>query len=298
MSPVCLSLYKRDKNMDLKKIKYFLQAAESLNLSKAAQQLELTPAALYHQINHLEEQLRLSLFNRAHAQLSLTDEGKVFYEQSKKLLQQLNMTVAKTRYRAKRKQGQLKIACSLIQDTALLTKIISNLKDLNFQPVLDFSDKTHTDQLMMNELVDIRFMSKPYEDKIYKSKKLETEKMIFLVKKGYFCTSKKVVTLKDLYNLNIIYMQDSWSKIIHQSLFKISKKNELDLNFHYPVDNELSMLNYVRLGIGCAVVPLSKVPESKYIDRIPCGFDLPDLSVYLVYKKLDSAWITQCLEKI
>ncbi len=58
----------------------FVQAVKEGGFSAAARVLELTPSAVSKQISRLEDRLGLRLLNRSTRHISLTDEGRVFYE--------------------------------------------------------------------------------------------------------------------------------------------------------------------------------------------------------------------------
>jgi DNA-binding transcriptional LysR family regulator len=66
-----------------------VQAADSGSFTKAAQVLDLTPAAVSKNVAALEALLQVRLFNRTTRQLSLTEEGKAFIAQTREGLQAL-----------------------------------------------------------------------------------------------------------------------------------------------------------------------------------------------------------------
>jgi DNA-binding transcriptional LysR family regulator len=66
-----------------------VQAADSGSFTKAAQVLDLTPAAVSKNVAALEAVLQVRLFNRTTRQLSLTEEGKAFIAQTREGLQAL-----------------------------------------------------------------------------------------------------------------------------------------------------------------------------------------------------------------
>ena len=65
--------------MDYQKLKYFLKAAETLNFSKAAKELYITPQSFGKQITLLEQAMGFPLFERSTRQLRLTAAGKLVY---------------------------------------------------------------------------------------------------------------------------------------------------------------------------------------------------------------------------
>ncbi len=60
-------------------LRAFEAAARHLSLTKAAQELHVTPGALSHQIRGLEETLGLALFERRARAIALTPAGKLLY---------------------------------------------------------------------------------------------------------------------------------------------------------------------------------------------------------------------------
>jgi DNA-binding transcriptional LysR family regulator len=72
--------------MELRHLRYFVAVAEELNFTRAAEQLHLAQPSLTRQIHNLEEELGVRLLNRTKNQVSLTEEGKSFLVDAKKLV--------------------------------------------------------------------------------------------------------------------------------------------------------------------------------------------------------------------
>lgn len=74
--------------MELKQLHYFLQVAESLNFSRAAEQLYISQPTLSYQIAELERELGVELFVRDRRRVYLTPAGKALLEPARNLLKQ------------------------------------------------------------------------------------------------------------------------------------------------------------------------------------------------------------------
>jgi LysR family transcriptional regulator, glycine cleavage system transcriptional activator len=61
----------------LRSLRAFDAAAQHLNFTRAASDMGVTPAAISNQIKELEEQLRVSLFQRTSRSMRLTKEGEI-----------------------------------------------------------------------------------------------------------------------------------------------------------------------------------------------------------------------------
>jgi len=72
--------------MEIRHLRYFVAVAEALSFTKAAVMLHLAQPSLTRQITGLEEELGVILLNRTKREVKLTDEGRSFLIDAKRLL--------------------------------------------------------------------------------------------------------------------------------------------------------------------------------------------------------------------
>ena len=77
----------------LSKMYTFEVAARHESFALAAEELSLSPSAVSHRINLLEEELGIALFVRSHRKVELTQEGKRVYWTLKSSLDTLNQEI-------------------------------------------------------------------------------------------------------------------------------------------------------------------------------------------------------------
>jgi LysR family transcriptional regulator, glycine cleavage system transcriptional activator len=77
----------------LNALRAFEAAARHLSFTKAAHELNVTPAALSHQMRTLEDHLGVPLFNRRAKGLSLTEAGRVLYPGTQSAFESLRTAV-------------------------------------------------------------------------------------------------------------------------------------------------------------------------------------------------------------
>lgn len=73
--------------MDLKQLEYIVGIAEEKNITKAAKKLYITQSALNQTLLKLEKEIGEPLFERSKLNLYLTEIGKIYVEQAKKILE-------------------------------------------------------------------------------------------------------------------------------------------------------------------------------------------------------------------
>ncbi len=73
--------------MDLRSLHYFTVVAEELNITRAAERLNMSQPPLSSQIKGLEEELGVRLFIRGKRHLTMTEAGALLYRRAKQLLE-------------------------------------------------------------------------------------------------------------------------------------------------------------------------------------------------------------------
>jgi LysR family transcriptional regulator, benzoate and cis,cis-muconate-responsive activator of ben and cat genes len=83
--------------MELRHLRYFIAAAETENVSRAALKLHVSQPALSRQIRDLEAELGFALFERSAKSVRLTAAGKAFLGEARAVLQRADEAVTRAR---------------------------------------------------------------------------------------------------------------------------------------------------------------------------------------------------------
>ena len=131
-----------------KTIDAFRKACETGSFTRAAEELYISHTALIKQINRLEEEVGVILFNRTSHGVNLTEAGKVFYEKSSDILSVCNEAIMQARKVGQYQKYVIRVGVSL------------------FYPVGIFLDFWHSFQ-ELSSLFDLKIVQIPNDAKRY-----------------------------------------------------------------------------------------------------------------------------------
>lgn len=95
--------------MELRHLRYFIAVAEELHFGRAAERLGISQPPLSQQIQALEEEIGARLFERTNHRVELTDAGRLFLDESRQVLAQVDKAVLLARRAHLGELGELKI---------------------------------------------------------------------------------------------------------------------------------------------------------------------------------------------
>ncbi|HOY71442.1 MAG TPA: LysR substrate-binding domain-containing protein [Methylotenera sp.] len=150
------------KNLTLRQIKIFICAAKHLSFSKAADELNITAAAVSLQMKEMEKDFDTKLFNRDNKKIKLTLEGEHFLIYAIKVMSTLDQ--AKEAIDKLRGKEMKPLRIGLVSTTRYFfpTVLVEFQKIYpNVQLKVDVKNREQLIQLLHNGEIDIAIMGKP-----------------------------------------------------------------------------------------------------------------------------------------
>ena len=95
--------------MELRHLRYFVAVGEEQHYGRAAQRLRVAQPALSRQIQDLEEEIGFKLFDRLPRGVKMSDAGKLFLEDARRILQEVNEATMRAGRVARGQSGTLRV---------------------------------------------------------------------------------------------------------------------------------------------------------------------------------------------
>jgi DNA-binding transcriptional LysR family regulator len=115
--------------MELRVLRYFVEAAKEESMTNAAAKLHVTQPTLSRQIKELEEELGQKLFVRGNYKLRLTLEGEILYKRALDILDMVDLTTAEFASMNEFHGGDIYIGCAESDGISFLAKVAKGLQN-------------------------------------------------------------------------------------------------------------------------------------------------------------------------
>lgn len=186
--------------MELRQLRYFVRAAETLNFTEAARTLFITESTLSLQIKQLESELNTLLFERVRRSVLLTEAGSVFLPYARKTLADAENAAQKLNELNNIQTGCLNIGVTYSLGS-LLTNTLMQFSRKYPGVRLNIVYRTATDLLEMltNRQVDFVLSYEPLKnDKQVESRRLFDSQLSVIVHAYHPLAALKRVSLAQL----------------------------------------------------------------------------------------------------
>lgn len=186
--------------MELRQLKYFVKAAETLNFSEAAKALFITQSTLSQQIRQLENELDTELFHRNSHEMSLTEAGQELLPYATSTIRSAETCLDRIRDLKQLLTGELNIGVTYTFSPILTETVIAFMKRYP-QVKLNIYYKSMEELMTMLQKREVDFVlafkpSEPYEN--IESHVLFDNRLAAVVHKGHPLAGRSRVSLEEL----------------------------------------------------------------------------------------------------
>lgn len=115
--------------MEIRVLRYFLEAAREGNITKAAGRLHISQPTLSRQLKELEEELGKKLFIRSNYSIKLTDEGMLLRKRAEDILDMVDKTTDEFKALDDINGGDIHIGCAESDNIKYFSRIMKKIQE-------------------------------------------------------------------------------------------------------------------------------------------------------------------------
>lgn len=242
----------------LDQLRSFVAVAEELHFGRAAERLNMTQPPLSRQIQKLEKSVGVELLERDNRKVTLTDAGRVFLADAKRVLVAADRAPFTARKVAAGKAGVIRLGFTAASGFnilgALLTEIDENLPDVDVQ----LRELVTAEQLqaLQDGDLDMGLARPPFDTDVYESRLLLSEQLRLAVPVDHPLNRlNRPIKANDLADAKLIMHSPTQARYFYDLAIKLMPIQHG--NVVHTVSQILTMVALVGAGHGVAFVPES-----------------------------------------
>ncbi|MBO1520757.1 LysR substrate-binding domain-containing protein [Oceanisphaera pacifica] len=241
--------------MELRHLRYFIVAAEELNLTRAAEKLFIAQPPLTRQIKQLEDELEVQLFIRKARGLELTESGRFFLKKAHAILSQLNATIKATREVEQNSKTVFSIGFVPSVFYAELPLIVRRLRrNKRLEIVLHDLKAQEQNEALKSGKIDIGFGRIEIEDPDIEQEILFNEPLVAVLPEEHTLVNQQP-TIQQLADFPLITFPSGSRPNFSDIILALFHRQGLKVQVTQQVDDLQTALSLVASDMGFSLVP-------------------------------------------
>ena len=241
--------------MELRHLRYFVAVAEELSFTRAAEKLHLAQPSLTRQIRSLEEELGVRLLNRSKTRVTLTEEGRSFLVDAKRLVAQSLESVQAVQRLSRGETGQLNLGYLSKFNFDLLPRTLLEFSRACPEIAVNLFDMSPGEQLRALDArkIDLGFVG--VRPPNHKNLSLAWEcigehQLVVALPSGHPLAKKSKVKMEDLKGLFFVAMSETTHPGSHAWLREVCQQAGFAPRVLQDVELESDLMIFVADGLG------------------------------------------------
>lgn len=245
--------------MEIRHLRAVVAVADEMHFGRAAQRLELLPAALGRTIKQFEDGLGFAIFERTTRSVALTDEGARVIADARDLLQSVDMVTAKWR-KLSRSSGQvLRLGAIDSAAAGIVPRLLHDLQEVD--PTIRvqlLEDRTirMVPKLLAGtiDLALVRPGLRPFNRRL-RTAFLLNETPVVVLPATHMLASRDVLAIGDLADMPLVVPERKSRPHSHDLVISLFSEANVTPKIIQNADEKQTMLNMVAVGMGAAIMP-------------------------------------------
>lgn len=274
--------------MNFRSLQYFVKLAELKHFSKAAAACFVSQPTLSTQIRKLEEELEVTLVERAPRQVMLTQVGEDIAHRARHVLRDIEHIKTAARRSKNPATGNLKLAIFPTLAPYLLPHVIPGIRQKYPQLRLQLAEEKTEDILKMLDQghMDAGILALPIEQHGLEMVTLFEEPFVMAMPSSHPLSDQQTITMQDLEGEELLLLEEGHCLREHAlSVCDLAGAHER-VDFHATSMETLRQM--VAANVGMTLMPMLSVkppiPLTENISLRPFAAPVPSRTLALVWR--------------
>jgi DNA-binding transcriptional LysR family regulator len=186
--------------VELRRLRYFLAVAEELSFTRAAARLQMAQPPLSTQIQALEHELGVALFDRSRRAIRLTAAGRALVPEARRLLADAEQAARMVRRAGDGSVGRLAVGFVPAAVNGVLPDILRRYQAQYPGVALSLSERSPDDLIgqLHEHRVEVAFLFAPYHDEALCSRCVSAQHLIAVLPEGHPLAAEPVTDVRAL----------------------------------------------------------------------------------------------------
>lgn len=280
--------------MDLRHLRYFVAVAEEQNIGRAAARLHISQPPLTRQIQQLEEELGVTLFNRTPRGMELTQAGQLFLEEARNIRSLVEQATERTQRAGQGKLGRIDVAIfgSAILDAIPKLLLAFRTRHPDVKVVLHTMTKAEQIAALRQRRISVGFnrMLAPLDD--LETRQVTTEKLLLAVRADHPLARQASIAFAELRDHPLVLFPTGGRPSFIDKVIGLCSERGFQPQISQEVGDAVTGVALVAGGFGVCLVPESATTlQFPGVVYAPLSDTPPNFFVDLscVYRRDDSS---------
>ncbi|NVZ81827.1 LysR family transcriptional regulator [Pseudomonas yamanorum] len=248
--------------MELRHLRYFIAVAEELHFGRAAQVLGISQPPLSQQIQALEQEIGARLFERTNRRVELSEAGRLFLQEARLVLAQVDKAADVARRAQLGELGELKIGFtssapfnSSIPQAIFAFRQAFPAVHLNLQEM----SSTEVAESLVDESIQVGLMRPlPLPDSL-SVVELMREPLVAVLNAGHPLVegSERGLHLAQLAEEPFVFFPRTYGSGLYAQLLNLARDAGFSPHFAQEAGEAMTIIGLVAAGLGVSVLPAS-----------------------------------------
>lgn len=241
--------------MELHQLRYFLAVAETGNFTRAAERCAVAQPSLSQQIQKLEQELSVPLFDRLPRRAVLTEAGRRLHEHAASILASVRDAKRHVFDDARRVAGQLSIGVIPTIAPYLLPKVLKTY--VRRYPAVEVRlQETVTDELLARlnaGALDLAVLALPVDDERLHAEGLFSERLKLALHRNHRLVRRARIRWSDLTDERFLVLHDM--HCLGDQVVSLCDRHRIEPDFVFRGAQLATIRQMVAMGMGVSLIP-------------------------------------------